>query len=58
MKVKDVYKREYAEYFKETLTKLMAAPSPSGYHREVNALLKELVEKENARCVFSPKGTC
>lgn len=58
MKVKDVYKREYAEYFKETLTKLMAAPSPSGYHREVNALLKERVEKENARCVFSPKGTC
>lgn len=36
----------------------MATPSPSGYFREVNALLTELAQKENARCTVSPKGTC
>lgn len=29
MKVKDVYKREYAEYFKETLTSLWRRPAPA-----------------------------
>ena len=39
MKAKDVYTEKYINYFKDTLTRLMATPSPSGYFREVNALL-------------------
>lgn len=58
MKAKDVYTEKYINYFKDTLTRLMATPSPSGYFREVNALLTELAQKENARCTVSPKGTC
>ena len=58
MKAKDVYTEKYVNYFKDTLTRLMATPSPSGYFREVNALLTELAQKENARCTVSPKGTC
>lgn len=56
MKAKDVYTEKYVNYFKDTLTRLMATPSPSGYFREVNALLTELAQKENARCTVSPKG--
>lgn len=45
MKAKDVYTEKYVNYFKDTLTRLMATPSPSGYFREVNALLTELAQK-------------
>lgn len=55
MKAKDVYTEKYINYFKDTLTRLMATPSPSGYFREVNALLTELAKKKTRAAPFRPK---
>lgn len=56
MKAKDVYTEKYVNYFKDTLTRLMATPSPSGYFREVNALLAApFPPKGPARFLFKAK---
>ena len=47
---------EYREYYFETVKKLLDAPSPSGYYREVMSVVKTLAEENGCHFSLTHKG--
>ena len=49
-------KNQYKEYYFETVKALLAAPSPSGYYREVMEVVKRLAEDNGCTFELTKKG--
>ena len=56
MKTKKIIPAEFRDFFFETVKSLMAAPSPSGYPREIAPLIERLAASVGCNCERTGKG--